>query len=137
MAVEEEAIKDLRTDSEAKRHKHVTIIHAEAAAQEVFIKDIKKAEAEQQVATSHAKKQLILAEASMEASDKEARAAIRVAVRALPDMYAGVIVLHYLEGLGVKEIAERLSMPVGTVKIRLHRGRAVLREKLERFGRPS
>jgi len=77
VAVEEEAIKDLRTDSEAKRHKSVTIVHAEAAAQEVFIKDIKKAEAEQQVAQAHAKKQLILAEAAMEASDKEARAAIR------------------------------------------------------------
>ncbi|MEZ4403319.1 MAG: hypothetical protein R3B06_25055 [Kofleriaceae bacterium] len=77
VAVEEEAIKDLRTDAEAKRHKHVTIVNAEAAAQEIFIKDIKKAEAEQQVASAHAKKQLILAEAAMEASDKEARAAIR------------------------------------------------------------
>ncbi|MBK7076648.1 MAG: hypothetical protein IPH44_30590 [Myxococcales bacterium] len=77
VAVEEEAIKDLRVDAEAKRHKHVTIVNAEAAAQEVFIKDIKKAEAEQQVATAHAKRQLILAEAAMEASDKEARAAIR------------------------------------------------------------
>jgi uncharacterized membrane protein YqiK len=77
VAVEEESIKDLRTDAEAKRHKHVAIVHAEAAAQEVFIKDIKKAEAEQQVAQAHAKKQLILAEASMEASDKEARAKIR------------------------------------------------------------
>jgi hypothetical protein len=77
VAVEEEAIKDLRTDSEAKRHKSVTIVHAEAAAQELFIKDIKKAEAEQQVAQAHAKRQLILAEAAMEASDKEARAAIR------------------------------------------------------------
>ncbi|MEJ7598349.1 MAG: hypothetical protein WKG01_10600 [Kofleriaceae bacterium] len=77
VAVEEESIKDLRTEAEAKRHKHVTIVHAEAAAQEVFIKDIKKAEAEQQVAQSHAKKQLILADAAMEASDKEARAAIR------------------------------------------------------------
>jgi uncharacterized membrane protein YqiK len=77
VAVEEEAIKDLRVDAEAKRHKHVTIVNAEAAAQEVFIKDIKKAEAEQQVASAHAKRQLILAEAAMEASDKEARAAIR------------------------------------------------------------
>jgi uncharacterized membrane protein YqiK len=77
VAVEEESIKDLRTDSEAKRHKSVAIVHAEAAAQEIFIKDIKKAEAEQQVAQAHAKKQLILADAAMEASDKEARAAIR------------------------------------------------------------
>ena len=77
VAVEEESIKDLRTDAEAKRHKHVAIVHAEAAAQELFIKDIKKAEAEQQVAQAHAKRQLILAEAAMEASDKEARAKIR------------------------------------------------------------
>ncbi|HEY0191189.1 MAG TPA: hypothetical protein VGC42_08725, partial [Kofleriaceae bacterium] len=77
VAVEEESIKDLRADAEAKRQKGVTITGAEAAAQELFIKDIKKAEAEQQVAQSQAKRQLILAEASMEASDKEARAAIR------------------------------------------------------------
>ncbi len=69
------------------------------------------------------------------ASEAEERAAIRAAVRELPDLYAGVVALHYLEGLGVKEIGERLSMPVGTVKIRLHRARAVLREKLARFGR--
>ncbi len=77
VAVEEESIKDLRADAGAKRAKQVTITNAEAAAQEVFIKDIKKAEAEQQVAQAHAKKQLILAEAAMEASDKEARASIR------------------------------------------------------------
>jgi uncharacterized membrane protein YqiK len=77
VAVEEEAIKDVRTDADSKRKKQVAVVAAEAAAQEVFIKDIKKAEAEQQVAQSQAKKQLILAEAAMEASDKEARAAIR------------------------------------------------------------
>jgi RNA polymerase sigma-70 factor (ECF subfamily) len=69
------------------------------------------------------------------ASEAEERAAIRAAVRELPDLYAGVVALHYLEGLGVKEIGARLDMPVGTVKIRLHRARAVLREKLARFGR--
>jgi hypothetical protein len=98
VAVEEESIKDLRTDSEAKRHKHVAIIHAEAAAQEVFIKDIKQAEAEQQVAQSHAKKQLILAEAAMEASDKEARAAIRRS--------EGVQAEHAAEGLAVVRVKE-------------------------------
>jgi len=77
VAVEEESIKDLRMDAEAKRKKNVTIVTAEAEAQGVFIKDIKQAEAEQQVAAAHAKKQLILADAAMEASDKEARAAIR------------------------------------------------------------
>ena len=77
VAVEEEAIKDLRVDAEVKRQKNVTIVGAEAEAQGIFIKDIKQAEAEQQVAQAHAKKQIILADAAMEASDKEARAAIR------------------------------------------------------------
>lgn len=77
VAVEEESIKDLRTDAEAKRVRNVAVVKAEADAQSLFIKDIKKAEAEQAVAQAHAKKQLILAEAAMEASDKEARAAIR------------------------------------------------------------
>ena len=98
VAVEEEAIKDLRADAEAKRHKSVTITTAEAAAQELFIKDIKKAEAEQQVATSHARKQLILAEAAMEASDKEARAAIRRSEGAQAE--------HSAEGLALVRVKE-------------------------------
>lgn len=67
------------------------------------------------------------------AADAEARAAIHAAIRELPDKYAGVVALHYLEGLGVKGIAERTGMPAGTVKIRLHRARNILREKLKRF----
>ncbi len=63
----------------------------------------------------------------------ERRRAVRAAIRALPDSYAGVVVLYYLEGLAVKEIAARLDMPEGTVKIRLHRARHLLREKLERY----
>jgi uncharacterized membrane protein YqiK len=107
VAVEEEAIKDLRTDAEVKRGKNVTIVQAEAAAQGVFIKDIKQAEAEQQVATAHAKKQLILAEAAMEASDKEARAAIRRA-----------------EGTQAEAAAEGLAL------VRVKEADAVAREKL-------
>lgn len=107
VAVEEESIKDLRTDSEAKRHKHVTIVHAEAAAQELFIKDIKKAEAEQQVAQAHAKKQLILAEAAMEASDKEARAAIRRSEGAQAE--------HAAEGLAVVRVKEADAVAIEKV----------------------
>ena len=58
---------------------------------------------------------------------------VRRAIQELPEKYAAVVVLHYLEGLGVKEIGERLDMPLGTVKIRLYRARNVLREKLERL----
>ena len=73
------------------------------------------------------------APAAEAAADTEARAQIRAAIGELPEKYAGVVVLHYFEGLGVKEIAARLDMPEGTVKIRLYCARNVLREKLQRF----
>jgi uncharacterized membrane protein YqiK len=124
VAVEEESIKDLRTDAEAKRHKHVTIVHAEAAAQEVFIKDIKKAEAEQQVAQAHAKKQLILAEAAMEASDKEARAAIRRA--------EGEQAEHAAEGLAqvrVKEADAVALEKTGLAEARVREAQIIVLDK--------
>ena len=124
VAVEEESIKDLRTDAEAKRHKHVAIVHAEAAAQEEFIKDIKKAEAEQQVASAHAKRQLILAEAAMEASDKEARAAIRRA--------EGVQAEHAAEGLAhvrVKEADAVAVEKIGLAEARVRDAQVQVTEK--------
>ena len=41
------------------------------------------------------------------------------------------IVLHYMEGYSVDEIAEMLSQPSGTIKTRLMRGRKLLRAALE------
>jgi uncharacterized membrane protein YqiK len=114
VAVEEESIKDLRTDAEAKRKKQVTVVTAEAAAQELFIKDIKKAEAEQQVAQAQAKKQLILAEAAMEASDKEARAAIRRAEGAQAEAAA-----DGLAEVRVKEADAVASEKVGLAQARV------------------
>jgi uncharacterized membrane protein YqiK len=124
VAVEEESIKDLRADAGAKREKQVTITHAEAAAQELFIKDIKKAEAEQQVATATAKKQLILADAAMEASDKEARAAIRRA--------EGTQAVAAAEGLAhvrVKEADAIAHEKQGMVEARIREAQVAVTEK--------
>ena len=41
-----------------------------------------------------------------------------------------MIVLHHLAGLPVGEIAGELGIPAGTVKTRLHRGRAALARAL-------
>ena len=46
--------------------------------------------------------------------------------------YRGVLKLFYWHGLAVDEIAERLNIPVGTVKSRLSRGRDSVRQGLER-----
>lgn len=51
-------------------------------------------------------------------------------IQRLPNHYRTVFVLSDLEGLQNAEIAEILNITLGTVKIRLHRARAMLREDL-------
>ena len=53
---------------------------------------------------------------------------IHDAVAKLSEKIRDVIQLHYFDGYSVSEIAERLSVPVGTVKWRLNEGRKKLRE---------
>ena len=48
-------------------------------------------------------------------------------LRRLPQAFQDVILLCDVEGLTYKEVAEALSIPIGTVMSRLHRGRAHLR----------
>jgi len=53
-------------------------------------------------------------------------------VRALPAHLAEVVLLHYLRGLTVAQIARELRAPTGTVRSHLHRARAELRAALDR-----
>jgi len=57
---------------------------------------------------------------------------LRRLVASLPEAPRMVMVLRYQEDLDPSEIAETLSMPLGTVKSHLQRSLALLREKLER-----
>jgi RNA polymerase sigma-70 factor, ECF subfamily len=59
------------------------------------------------------------------------RLAVTAALRRLPEPYRVVLALHYLADLDVHRIAAELSIPVGTVKTRLARGRRRLRVILE------
>ena len=52
------------------------------------------------------------------------------ALRSLPEAFREVVVLREIEGFGYEEIAEMLNVNLGTVKSRLMRGRAALREAL-------
>lgn len=78
VAEEEERIKDLRVVAAAKREKDAKVITSEGDAQAALVKDIKAAEARDQAAKFLAKEKLTMAEADLEASDKEARAKIRL-----------------------------------------------------------
>jgi HlyD family secretion protein len=59
---------------------------------------------------------------------------IQEEVDRLPGKYRAPIILCYLEGLTHEEAANQLRIPVGTVKIRLSRGRERLRGRLVRRG---
>jgi RNA polymerase sigma-70 factor (ECF subfamily) len=60
---------------------------------------------------------------------------VRQAVLELPAVYREAIVLCDLEELSYAEAAETLGVPVGTVRSRLARGRALLVQKLSKPGR--
>ena len=63
--------------------------------------------------------------------DVDQRAVVLDAVETLPAEQRDVILLRFYGDLSLNEIAERTSHPVGTVKSRLHRGMAALRDQLE------
>ena len=70
---------------------------------------------------------------------REGLEALRRSVAALPRRYREVVVLCDLEELDYAEVAIVLGCPIGTVRSRLHRARALLHEKLslERNPRPA
>jgi RNA polymerase sigma-70 factor, ECF subfamily len=60
----------------------------------------------------------------------EAVAAVRTAIRSLPSAYREVVVLCELQELDYAGVAEIVQCPIGTVRSRLHRARAMLAVKL-------
>lgn len=66
----------------------------------------------------------------------EAVTALRRAVQALPRRYREVVMLCDLEEMDYAEAAIVLGCPIGTVRSRLHRARALLLEKLNQDRKP-
>ena len=60
----------------------------------------------------------------------EIAARVRGAIATLPENYREVAVLCDLEEMSYEEAAAMLDCPVGTIRSRLHRARAILLEKL-------
>ncbi|MGC3998510.1 MAG: RNA polymerase sigma factor [Anaeromyxobacter sp.] len=60
------------------------------------------------------------------------RARVWAALREIPTEYRSALVLFDVEGLTYDEVAAVEDVAVGTIKSRLHRGRAALRAVLER-----
>jgi uncharacterized membrane protein YqiK len=107
VAQEEENIKDVRAISGANRERDAMRIRAEAEAQALLVKDVKAAEAAEEVAKHAARQKSITAEAELEIADKLARAKVRIA-----------------EGVQAEVAAE------GLARVRVKEADAVATEKL-------
>jgi RNA polymerase sigma-70 factor, ECF subfamily len=68
--------------------------------------------------------------ASTKDSDRLEALAILDAVRSLPDAYRETLMLRLVEGMTGAEIAERTGLTAASVRVNLHRGMKLLREKL-------
>jgi len=61
------------------------------------------------------------------------RSAVFAAIEELPEIYRAPVVLRDIEGLSTEEASTRLHVKDQTLKSRLHRGRLMLRERLQTF----
>ena len=61
------------------------------------------------------------------------RRAVFAAIEDLPEIYRAPVVLRDIEGLSTEEASTRLRVKDQTLKSRLHRGRLMLRERLQAF----
>ncbi len=79
VAEEEERIKDVRAIAEASRHRDTLKIAAEGEAAQMTTRQVKAAEAAEEVAKAQARQRLVLADADLEVADKQSRAKVRLA----------------------------------------------------------
>jgi RNA polymerase sigma-70 factor, ECF subfamily len=67
------------------------------------------------------------------AAQEEVRVRVEEELRHIPDPFHTVVVLRDIEGFSYEEVADILGVNLGTVKSRLMRGRACLKERLAGF----
>jgi RNA polymerase sigma-70 factor (ECF subfamily) len=63
-------------------------------------------------------------------TDAEVTAELDKAIASLPEKYRAVFILREIEGLSTQETAQVTELSVSAVKVRLHRARLILRERL-------
>jgi RNA polymerase sigma-70 factor (ECF subfamily) len=64
----------------------------------------------------------------------EQRRELEALIEKLPAHFRDLVSLYYFEDLSQKEIAEILGLPLGTVKVYIHRGVRLLRKLLAEQG---
>ncbi len=71
-----------------------------------------------------------LAEIAVPAPRSAEVAEVLAALRAMPEAYQETLILRLVEGMSGPEIAEQTGLSAGSVRVNLHRGMKLLRERL-------
>jgi RNA polymerase sigma-70 factor (ECF subfamily) len=66
-----------------------------------------------------------------QAVEAEEERRVQELIEGLPPHYRIVVLLRHQQDLSYEEIAQALQLPLGTVKARIHRARALLRHRIE------
>jgi RNA polymerase sigma-70 factor (ECF subfamily) len=67
--------------------------------------------------------------------DSERKKILQNAIQNLPEKYRQVIILRHQEEMDYEEIAEKLDLPLGTIKAHIFRAREMLYKSLkDKFG---
>jgi RNA polymerase sigma-70 factor (ECF subfamily) len=70
-------------------------------------------------------------------AQREIRALLEGAIDALPEAFRRVLVARLIEGMSIEETAELFAIRPETVKTRLHRARALLKEEMAKHVGPA
>ena len=76
---------------------------------------------------------IAVATGTQDIEDRERNEAVRRAVLTLPERYRDAILMFYFEEKNLAETARALGIAEGTLKARLHRGRELLKRKVEQL----
>jgi RNA polymerase sigma-70 factor (ECF subfamily) len=63
----------------------------------------------------------------------ELAASLKEAIAELPPHYRMVLIMRDMEGLSTREVGEALDLEPSAVKMRLHRARLAVRQRLEGY----
>ena len=75
----------------------------------------------------------IVSSPEMGIADNDFSDEVYQAIAEMPEIFRSVVMLADVEELSYKEIAALTGHPIGTVMSRLHRGRSMLRQSLEKY----
>jgi RNA polymerase sigma-70 factor (ECF subfamily) len=81
--------------------------------------------------TDHPQEQYDPAE---EEDRKAMQSAVESGLDALSPIYKEILILYYIEEMSYQEIADILHVPLGTVSVRLRRGREALKKEIKGRG---